>query len=272
MRNLLLFVILVVFFFGFACSRDKAEDTQDTQQRNRWVDVQRDETPDAVDEDADEEEYDDDEDELKPIRISEIVLEPFMPTVDDTVTANVRVVENTGSSDTEFTYQWQVNGENLDAAAVDEYVSDDGTQLDVSAVKKGDQLNVLVMPELNGTPGQLEISHPAVVQNSPPKIEGTPELVKEENNVFYYQINVSDADDDSLSFNVETDVQDNVQTTVDPKGLIKVQMPEEFAGKIDMKLKITVTDESDAKAQQEMTLGYTPRQPDQPTPEQQDEE
>ena len=176
-----------------------------------------------------------------PPVIQEVSLEPSVLHAQDHPKVSVKGEDKDGDS-IYYTYQWELNG--------DPVPEERGEKLERAPLKKGDRISVLVTPDDRETLGTPMKSDPVRVVNSPPAIVSSPPT-SPEGNLYLYQVQVNDPDQDPITFTLQQGVRG---MTIDTKtGLLRWEIRPEDKGAHT--LVIEASDNEGAKSIQRYSLG-----------------
>jgi hypothetical protein len=131
-----------------------------------------------------------------PPVIQEVRVEPTVVHVQDHPQVSVKGSDKDGDS-TYYVYQWEINGNPAS--------EERGEKLERTRLKKGDSVTVIVTPDDRETLGTPKKSNPIRVVNSPPVIVSSPP-VSPEGNIYLYQVEANDPDQDPLTFTLRQGV------------------------------------------------------------------
>jgi hypothetical protein len=172
--------------------------------------------------------------------IETISVEPKVPYANDSLKALVKGSDRDGDF-IYYVYEWEKNG-----VAMPE---ERGEILERGRFKKGDVIQVKVTPDDREASGTSKKSEPVTLSNSPPVIVSTPpNSVKE--NVYTYQVNAKDPDDDPVTFKLISGpkgMEMNKET-----GLLRWNIQKEDKG--SHPVEIEVSDKNGAKSLQRYVL------------------
>jgi hypothetical protein len=175
-----------------------------------------------------------------PPLIQEVWIEPRVLHTNDHPKGFAKATDKDGDS-VYFAYQWEVNG----TASPEER----GEVLEHGSLKKGDTITVVVTPDDRETLGAPRKSDPVLVVNSPPVITSSPPI-SAQGNVYQYQVNVSDPDQDPITFTLKLGPKG---MEIDKKtGLLRWEIRQEDKG--THTIEIEASDNEGAKSLQRYTL------------------
>jgi Putative Ig domain len=156
------------------------------------------------------------------------------------------VYNKTEPENTDYLYEWKVNGEDIPGANEKELDWQEG-------FKKGDTISVSVTPYNNLGQGVVSAEGSFRIPDSPPVITSEP-VTSVQNGKFSYAVVAVDPDGDSLDFSLKHAPRG---MTIEPAtGLINWEYGEKDAGVY--KVTVIVTDSDGARAVQELTLSIHP--------------
>jgi len=143
-----------------------------------------------------------------------------------------------------YKYQWMVNEETI--------VGQEGPSLPSGYFRRGDEVRVVAIP-FDGTDWGTPANSVAVpILNSPPKIVSTPPERLEEGGLYRYEVQVENADDDTLRFSLKGQPPEGM--TIDgASGVVEWQVviPKE---PVTYEYEVVVEDPEGAKSVQKITL------------------
>jgi hypothetical protein len=175
-----------------------------------------------------------------PPVIQEVWIEPKMPTIKDDLRAYEKSVDGDGDS-IFFTYQWEKNG----VVLLDERKE----ILKQGRFKKGDTINVTMIPDDREIMGSPKKSAPVTILNSAPVITSSPPLSLE-GTKYIYQLEANDPDNDPITFSLKSGPKG---MKVDPEtGLIQWEIQKEDGG--THSIEIEARDNEGATSYQRYTL------------------
>jgi len=144
----------------------------------------------------------------------------------------------------EYRYRWWRNNS--------EVADGDVTELDTTGFTKGDMIVVEVTPSDQTSKGKSRLSAPITIMNSPPRITSAPPSIFERGR-YVYSVTASDPDGDPLTYALETAPPGMKIDQV--SGRIEWPLTSKLVG--HHKIRVTATDNEDAKAFQEFDLTFS---------------
>lgn len=126
--------------------------------------------------------------------IQEVRIEPRVAYANDNLKALVQGVDPDGDS-IHYTYQWEKNGVILNEERDDTLLT--------GRFKKGDSIVLTATPRDSESLGAPKKSTPAIITNRPPFIVSSPSN-KMDGNVYTYQVQANDPDDDPILFTLKS--------------------------------------------------------------------
>ncbi|HKN87300.1 MAG TPA: putative Ig domain-containing protein [Nitrospiraceae bacterium] len=144
----------------------------------------------------------------------------------------------------EYRYRWWRNNS--------EVADGDMRELDTTGYVKGDTIVVEVTPSDQTSKGKSRLSAPITIMNSPPTITSAPPSIIERGR-YIYSVTASDPDGDQLTYALETAPPG---MKIDKaSGRIEWPLTSKLVG--HHKVRVTATDDEDAKAFQEFDLTFS---------------
>jgi hypothetical protein len=176
-------------------------------------------------------------------RVTQLLFEPSEVRVGDRIILQVAGMD-ADEDPIEYRYRWWRNNS--------EVADGDVGELDTNGFAKGDTIVVEVTPSDPTSKGKSKLSDPITIVNSPPTITTVPPT-KLERGRFVYAVSAKDPDDDQLAYALE----------LAPPGMNidkvtgRIEWP--LTGKLvgNYKVRVTATDDEQAKAFQEFDLTFS---------------
>lgn len=154
--------------------------------------------------------------------------------------------DNSDAPDTEYIYEWKINGEEIIGAAQEVLQWQDG-------FKKGDSLSVGVIPVSDIGQGVWKAEGSMVIPNSPPEIISEPGTLFEDGK-FSYTVEALDPDGDTFDITLSNAPRGMI---IEPAaGLITWEYGSQDGG--DYEVLIIVTDSEGAQVSQALTFTIHP--------------
>jgi hypothetical protein len=171
-------------------------------------------------------------------------VEPGTPKSNDTLKVVAAAYDYDGD-EVSFSYQWMVNGEPI--------VGEDEQLLSGQHFRRGDRVQVAVIPFDGEEWGTAIRSAAVVAQNSPPKIVSDPPA-RTEKGVFRYAVKAEDPDEDTLRFSLRGKPPSGLEIDA-ATGLVQWQVviPK---GEITYVFQVVAEDPDGGQSIQEITLKY----------------
>lgn len=144
----------------------------------------------------------------------------------------------------EYRYRWWRNNS--------EVADGDVSELDTTGYVKGDTIVVEVTPSDPTSKGKSRLSAPITIMNSPPRITSAPPSILERGR-YVYSVTASDPDGDPLTYALETAPPGMKIDQV--SGRIEWPLTSKLVGQ--HKIRVTATDDEDAKAFQEFDVTFS---------------
>lgn len=157
-----------------------------------------------------------------PPELTKIKIMPEVFKSGDTLYVDVAAADADGDEVT-IQYEWTKNKE---AAGKDR-------QIGVS-IKRGDKIDVKITPYDGKVSGRSVILHREIA-NLPPMLI-VDKNFKSDGNLFTYQVQASDADNDALTYSLKTAP---AGMTIDPSGLIRWKVPPDAKEKTEVKVAVS---------------------------------
>ncbi len=180
---------------------------------------------------------------LPPV-VSSANLTPPNPVLGDVITISAAGEDPDGDS-ISYRYQWTVNGEYR------KEIPSDSKTFTTNALKKGDEICVVVTPSDGESDGASKLSNVVRIGNLPPRITSVPPTMIG-GGTYTYQVTAQDPDGDALTYAL---VQAPPGMTIDrTTGLIRWEPNFPIDEKNNALVKISVDDGDGGVASQEFTL------------------
>jgi putative Ig domain-containing protein len=175
--------------------------------------------------------------------VTKLFFDPAMVPVGDRI--QIQVEGSDADQDPiEYRYRWWRNNS--------EVADGDVSALDTTGYVKGDTIVVEVTPSDPTSKGKSRLSAPITIMNSPPRITSAPPSILERGR-YVYSVTASDPDGDPLTYALETAPPGMKIDQV--SGRIEWPLTSKLVGQY--KIRVTATDDEDAKAFQEFDVTFS---------------
>jgi hypothetical protein len=179
-----------------------------------------------------------------PPTVSQVKIEPNRPLSADNLRA-VASGQDPDGDDVTFSYQWRLNGEEIVGASE--------TTLTNDLFRRGDRVQVVVIPFDGDEWGRAAGSGVRQIRNTPPKIVSDPPS-SIENGIYRYAVQAEDADGDELRFSLEGEPPKGLSIDANT-GVVdwQVVVP---AGKVNYVFKVVAEDPEGGRSVQQVTFKF----------------
>ncbi len=188
-------------------------------------------------------------DAASPLRIVSLALSPETPTVSDDIVASAEL-SDPGLKNVTLRYKWFVNGQEVPAA--------DGEKLDKSNFRKGAWIHCQARAESEAGAGEWFKSAEIRVLNSLPAMQIGPIASFAIPGEFQYQAAASDPDDDELTFELLSPLDQGI--ALDAKtGALSWNLDNDAVKRLgeSVEIKLAVSDGEGEKVEGTITLHFT---------------